>query len=1174
MPRQCEKASWQGEKKRRKKRKKRPALPSLVPPRARVERFVPASHSPRVRVWSASCLPRIGGLQPSLSTFSTPAEMASASADTIVPMGGGGLSRSLVTPPLATSSGTPPLATSRVTPPVEASGVLCTGGAFSCYTPQAGAASLGGEPEIDLSESAKPDPKSEAVAPSSLRVLLNVACSSLGFYTPYHVNNFGSEHQCEDRAPDKNDRDKLTSRALDLVRTSGKDLEKDKRLLMLIKCALILKNPKKQLVRPLMLADLRGPAGESLLHWALLLDKDELALWLFDLEPMLFACVYDRGEYKNESVLHILCAKKKLPLLRKLAKRVLFYGMSAPAADEEKERDLYLGSSIATLTDIEARLFEAKSAGDELREVNAAATAELRHWSWEQQWARVNDLSLRLEAPPPSSSPDWAGMSRWRSGWLQETWTRLVNGRADGSFFEPEKLGGQCYYGGTPVAISTVMGDVFTCRFLVMEVGCLSLRAWNQVEELLEKHPPEDGQGGAHLYPDSLAMPQEGDKYSGRYCSKELQVWDRSVCARLDLCDRFGNSPGHLAVQAHSDASMFAFLDSLYKDGYGHDPDAASTTGSASSPAAAAASTAGSASTPAAAAASTAGSVSTPAAAAVVSAGSATASTAGYAAASAAGSAAASAAGSAAASTAGSAAASTLGSEPKRDHPACRIVLQRKKEALEKPDAIRLIATKLVKGVLEKASLLRSSRSVCASSLGAASTLEPSSATATITGTATAASTLVGASNAVSTAPSPFMKFVIACMIPPAGHGLPVSGDKVEVFSLALRDLREDGRLLHEICRAPANDLQLEDFYTAVGAEFHAQAAPGCTGRKFSFGRPVAIATASLHLEGWPAFCSMYPRRSILSDPAFFLDLEQQQKPFCAAFFDVQQQQQQQQHPTHLQKLSPLLDELEKEIPALASALDQAPMRSLLSMHNKKGLTPLTLAVRLGKRRMFEGLWFMSANFQWSWGGASCHLLPLDQVDDIGQVIDANLPREAGKEAAFKKERQQCSWLNFLRFLLATFFWWFPLPWRRLCPVAPQNAAEDRPVPPTALGVMLRHSVSSLLDMGTESRPVEEGLRISGAAGLALHKLHSFSDTQPKALARTYDELVTTADRALRVAGKMEAGQAMPLLKYLVRSASPPPPAPAPSLQLLLTANPTPPPPPPSLCVCVPWPCR
>jgi hypothetical protein len=299
------------------------------------------------------------------------------------------------------------------------------------------------------------------------------------------------------------------------------------------------------------------------------------------------------------------------------------------------------------------------SAAAELRKLNAEATSELRTWSWEQQWVKENGQQLF------SPRKKWEDVSPWRSGWLQKAWMRLVNGRADGSFFEPEKLGGQCYYGGTPLAISTVMGDVFTCRFLVMEVGCLSLRAWNQVEELLEKHPPEDGQGGAHLYPDSLAMPQEGDKYSGRYCSKELQVWDRSVCARLDHCDRFGNSPGHLAVQAHSDASMFAFLNSLYKDGYGKDKDAA------------AASTAGAAATPAA-----------------------------------------STGGSAAAPTAGCTAAPLspggvlLSCEPKPDHPACRIVIQCKKEALEMPDSLQRIATVLVKGVLEKASQLRSAPSV------------------------------------------------------------------------------------------------------------------------------------------------------------------------------------------------------------------------------------------------------------------------------------------------------------------------------------------------------------------------------------------------------------------------------------------------------------------------------
>ena len=61
---------------------------------------------------------------------------------------------------------------------------------------------------------------------------------------------------------------------------------------------------------------------------------------------------------------------------------------------------------------------------------------------------------------------------------------------------------------------------------------------------------------------------------------------------------------------------------------------------------------------------------------------------------------------------------------------------------------------------------------------------------------------------------------------------------------------------------------------------------------------------------------------------------------------------------------------------------------------NKDGLTPLTLAAKLGQAEMFGFLLEERKITQWSYGPVSCVLYPLDQVDlefqeDVGRLISA-----------------------------------------------------------------------------------------------------------------------------------------------------------------------------------------
>ena len=65
--------------------------------------------------------------------------------------------------------------------------------------------------------------------------------------------------------------------------------------------------------------------------------------------------------------------------------------------------------------------------------------------------------------------------------------------------------------------------------------------------------------------------------------------------------------------------------------------------------------------------------------------------------------------------------------------------------------------------------------------------------------------------------------------------------------------------------------------------------------------------------------------------------------------------------------------------------------RSHLDALNAEGLTPLTLAVRLGKRELFESVLLDKSKQIWTYGmssGVCAHLYPMDGLDDIGEVCD------------------------------------------------------------------------------------------------------------------------------------------------------------------------------------------
>lgn len=264
-----------------------------------------------------------------------------------------------------------------------------------------------------------------------------------------------------------------------------------------------------------LLCALRGPAGESLLLWALLLESYALALWLVDLEPMLLNTSYELPAYRGESALHILAAKKELPLMRKLARSALFWRPSARAIGDDGGQH-------------------------NLNDLCEESWVVLEHYLVEQGL-----LAAGTDAA-------------WRARWMRLVWSTHVNALAVGSFFEPPASGGSCYYGGTPLSIAVVMGEPAMVRFLALEVGCTHLPAW------------DDAEAGAVLYP-CVELPAANDMHKRRVMAKQLRHWDPHVCARIDLPDRFGNTAGHIAVQTHSDAHMFIYLSELYADGFGRD---------------------------------------------------------------------------------------------------------------------------------------------------------------------------------------------------------------------------------------------------------------------------------------------------------------------------------------------------------------------------------------------------------------------------------------------------------------------------------------------------------------------------------------------------------------------------------------------------------------------------
>ena len=77
---------------------------------------------------------------------------------------------------------------------------------------------------------------------------------------------------------------------------------------------------------------------------------------------------------------------------------------------------------------------------------------------------------------------------------------------------------------------------------------------------------------------------------------------------------------------------------------------------------------------------------------------------------------------------------------------------------------------------------------------------------------------------------------------------------------------------------------------------------------------------------------------------------------------------------------------------------DAGISRNLLDAVNVEGLTPVTLAVSLGKRELFEALWGERAKQIWTYGaskGVCAYLYPLDGIDDSGDVCDENEPLPA-----------------------------------------------------------------------------------------------------------------------------------------------------------------------------------
>ena len=273
----------------------------------------------------------------------------------------------------------------------------------------------------------------------------------------------------------------------------------------------------------LLLCAARGEAGETVLHYAYLLREYALASWILELEPMLLPCCYVGSKYGGETALHILSAQvNSIGEIRALARRAL----------HPLEHELARGGASSAGSAITA------SAGT----VPPAPPRTDRQRELEVSVQRQAAWRLLHAATGGTLVPEWS------RAWLRDAWCRTVNSVAWGDFFAKAPVG-TCYYGGTPLAISTVLDYADVVRFLVVEVGCACSLCWG-------------AEGSTTGISDEL--------YAGELPPAGALVdWDPAVCARIDSVDQYGNNAAHLAVLHHSRAHVFNLLDTLYERGYG-----------------------------------------------------------------------------------------------------------------------------------------------------------------------------------------------------------------------------------------------------------------------------------------------------------------------------------------------------------------------------------------------------------------------------------------------------------------------------------------------------------------------------------------------------------------------------------------------------------------------------
>ena len=217
------------------------------------------------------------------------------------------------------------------------------------------------------------------------------------------------------------------------------------------------------------------------------------------------------------------------------------------------------------------------------------------------------------------------------------------------------------------------------------------------------------------------------------------------------------------------------------------------------------------------------------------------------------------------------------------------------------------------------------------------------------------------------------------------------------------------------------------------------------------------------------------------------------------------------------------------------------PPTQLIDLMNNEGLTPLTLAAKLGKRDLFEDLWKMQREPRWKWGGVDCALLPLDQVDDIGQVLDENGMQD---EAAARRSNDcgarcsarggaRCGFVGCCRdWIVACCFWWLPLP--------TLNSLD--PVPPTALSITVKYSVNAMLDSalpGGLSAADAAAARNASANHLVLisarplQKQQDCGQVNQQHVAREFTEYHKDAQHLLDLALAPTAVETEPLLQQL-----------------------------------------